>query len=492
MARSPSGWNGPTGGGSAASGSGAATRRPSRGTADAGFDLAAPPSRARRLTVGWLLLALSSLVIGGLLTILIVLSRTPGIQDVFPLIDFFEVALVVHVNVTVLVWFLSFAGVMWSFAGPDRLTGLGWTALGLCVTGTALITAAAFVTSGTPLMNNYVPVVEHPVFLVGLGVFGIGFSLLVVRGLLAVRPGVLLRDRETLRVGLVAALVVSVVSVLAVAGSWYGAPGGAEGEAYYEVLFWGGGHTIQFTYVLLMMVAWLWLASATGAPPRLSPSVVRALFVLGALPGLATIYIYLAYDVGSTEHLLGLTWLMRWGGGLATLPLGAAVAYAIVSSGTVSEGDRPRRNALIFSILLFGVGGVIGFLISGSDVTIPAHYHGSVIAVTMAFMGVTYHMLPRLGFAKPEGRMARLQPVIYGTGQLMHVLGLAWSGGYGVQRKTAGSAQGLESLQQVGGMAFMGLGGLLAVIGGILFLLVAYNAMRPRRRDAREAAATTG
>jgi cytochrome c oxidase subunit 1 len=31
-------------------------------------------------------------------------------------------------------------------------------------------------------------------------------------------------------------------------------------KAYYEILFWGGGHALQFTWTLLMLVGWLWLA----------------------------------------------------------------------------------------------------------------------------------------------------------------------------------------------------------------------------------------
>lgn len=119
-------------------------------------------------------------------------------------------------------------------------------------------------------------------------------------------------------------------------------------------------------------------------------------------------------------------------------------------------------------------------MISGSNVTIPAHYHGSIVAVTLAFMGITYHILPRLGFRQPAGKMARLQPALYGTGQMLHVLGLAWSGGYGVQRKTAGSAQALESIEKLAGMGLMGLGGLIAIVGGLLFLVVVFRAMWPR------------
>ena len=75
------------------------------------FTLPVPDCNAQRLSLGWLLLGLSALVIGGLFSLLIVLSRTPFFQEIIPWVNFFHTALVVHVNLTVLVWFLAFAGV---------------------------------------------------------------------------------------------------------------------------------------------------------------------------------------------------------------------------------------------------------------------------------------------------------------------------------------------------------------------------------------------
>ncbi|PKL95499.1 MAG: hypothetical protein CVV18_05265, partial [Gammaproteobacteria bacterium HGW-Gammaproteobacteria-8] len=63
-------------------------------------------------------------------------------------------------------------------------------------------------------------------------------------------------------------------------------------------------------------------------------------------------------------------------------------------------------------------------------------------------------------------------------GQLLHIAGLAWSGGHGVQRKTAGAAQGLNELAQILGMSVMGLGGLIAIIGGVIFLCAFGGALR--------------
>jgi hypothetical protein len=56
-------------------------------------------------------------------------------------------------------------------------------------------------------------------------------------------------------------------------------------------------------------------------------------------------------------------------------------------------------------------------------------------------------------------------------------------GGYGVQRKVAGAEQMLTTLPQKIGMGMMGLGGLIAVIGGLMFVLVCLQAMSRRARD---------
>jgi heme/copper-type cytochrome/quinol oxidase subunit 1 len=163
---------------------------------------------------------------------------------------------------------------------------------------------------------------------------------------------------------------------------------------------------------------------------------------------------------------------------VAILPIALAVLVSLRALRRVDATVRPLRAALVSSMLLFAAGGVIGMLISGNNVKIPAHYHGCIVGVTLALMGLVYHLLPRLGYGAPQGRMAVLQPVVYGAGQLMHIVGLVWSGGYGVQRKVAGAEQVLRSSGEIAGMGLMGLGGLLAIVGGLLFVVVVIRATR--------------
>jgi hypothetical protein len=227
-----------------------------------------------------------------------------------------------------------------------------------------------------------------------------------------------------------------------------------------------------------MLIGWIWLASSLGSNLRLSPRVVTLLFAIALLAVFLTPIIYLAYDVTSVEHHRLQTLLMRYGGGLVIGPIGLAVLWSIWPLPHLMPTARPLRSSLMASLLLFCAGGMIGFMISGSNVRIPAHYHGCIVGVTLAMMGMVYRLLPQLGFAAPQSRAAAWQPVIYGVGQLMHIVGLVWSGGYGVQRKVAGSEQVLRSTQEVWGMGLMGLGGLVAIVGGIMLLLIVLRSLR--------------
>jgi len=425
------------------------------------------------------LLGLSALVIGGIFTILVVLSRTPFFQEIIPWVDFFRTALVVHVNLTVLVWFLAFSGVLWSYTNSSRCLACGWTALLLSCIGTLIIVVAPFTGESHPLMNNYVPVLQNTVFFIGLAVFGAGFLLQVLRSCLTAFDNDNRSSGETsLRFGLFVAVVASLFALSALLLSWLGIDPGFEGLAYYDRLFWGSGHIIQFSHTQLMLVAWLWLASVSGAHLRLSPRVALFLFILGLQPVLAAPVIYLAFDVSSGQHLYWFIQLMKYGGAIAAVPIGVACTLAILERWRAHEGFEVERNALLFSLLLFGAGGAIGFMISGSTVTVPAHYHGSIVGVTIAFMGISYHLLPQLGYRKVSGRMARWQPGIYGGGQLMHIIGLAWSGGYNVARKSTDAERGIE---QIAGMGLMGFGGLVSIIGGITFLILVYQSLKAGR-----------
>ena len=431
-----------------------------------------PTSLAR----AWLWLGVMALIGSGLLAVLLVLSRTPGIQDVFPLKDLFRAALVVHVDLSVAVWFMAFAAVIWCSVGGGGLAWLGWSGFGLAALGTVLMTVSPFFPGAEPVLNNYIPVLKQPLFFASLWIFGVGMSLAVLRALITTWPARLLG--EPLRLGAFLGAVAAFLALAAFFWSWSMVPE-VDGTIYYEVLFWGGGHTLQFQHALLMVVAWLWIAGHLGRPSAVSPRAASVLFMVAAVPLLAVPAIYLLLPVGSLPHVELFAKLMEWGHPY----MGPLILLGALSLwGVRTVPAAPAKSAFVASFVLFALGGVLGYLIHGVNVVIPAHYHGSTVGVTLAFMGLAYALLPPLGFGRPEGRIAIWQPYVYGGGQLIHVLGLAWSGGYGVQRKVAGADQMLSTLPQKVGMGMMGLGGLIAVIGGLMFVLVCLKAMAWRRR----------
>ena len=427
----------------------------------------------------WLQLGVLALAIAGLFAILLVLSRSPGMDHFFPWIDFFRTALVVHVDQSVLIWFLAMGGVIWSLAdrgeGSRRFSSIAY---GLVLAGTIGMAISAFVGSGAPLMNNYIPVLQRPLFFISLGLVGVGIVLRLGLMLRRLRLSTLLGEQAKLiDIAAFTVAIACVTAVIVLGYTWAHLPAELDGAAYYEYLFWGAGHVLQFAYTQMLLLAWLLLMAACGAKIPVSPRVVNGLLLLGLLPVLWTIVIYSNYSPVSAEMRIAFTNLMKYGGGFPAIPIGLLVIYGLIRNrGNQTKIASPLRMALWMSLLLFGLGGLIAMMISGVNTVIPAHYHGSIVGVTLALMGFAYLLMPMLGYSNIEGRWATAQPVIYGVGQILHITGLALSGFMGIQRKTAGAAQGLESLKAKLAMGVVGIGGLLAVIGGIIFVWIMMRA----------------
>ncbi|TXT27016.1 MAG: putative cytochrome c oxidase subunit I [Gallionellaceae bacterium] len=451
---------------------------------DAGgpFVLPTPHPDNQKLAAGWLWLSFAALVGAGLFALFVVLARTPYVSDLFPTVDFFRSALVVHVDLSVLVWFFAFAGVLWSAASPPKLMPLGWIALLLAVAGILVVMLSPFVGAGGPIMNNYIPVLENKMFLTGLFLFGCSVGLLALRGLLTVPltgfgPG---REGGVLCFGLATAAFATVMALVAFAWAFATIPFFVKGLPYFEALFWGGGHVMQFSYTLLMMVGWLWLAAEYGARITMTPRIALAMFALGVAPVLLTPLIYSSYETNTSANMEMFITMMKAGGGLAVVPVGLAVMVAMWKHGYPDPEMGPLFGHLISSLILFAVGGGISFLIKDSNTIITAHYHGTGGGVSLSFMGMSLVLLHKLGYKVVNFKLALWMPYVYCVGQLMHIIGLLWSGGYGVQRKVAGADQGLQSFSQIAGMGLMGVGGLIAVVGGIMFLVVIYRALKER------------
>jgi len=447
------------------------------------YTLDVPTDYRRDLATVWFWLAVLTLLGAGIFSVLLVLARTPVVGELIPFVDFFHTALVIHVNLSSLVWILSFASVLWSLNIRPIFPWFAKSSFAVVLLGTLIITISPFLGSANALMSNYIPVLDDSLFLTGLIIFGLGIGLQVVFSMSAMtKVGVEITGQGVIRFGLNCAAIGVFVALAAFIWSYITLPQ-LSSEVYYELLFWSGGHVLQFTYTILMMVAWLWLSSSAGLSLPISPRVALFLFIVGLLSIFMTPLVYYAYDVTDVLHRQMFTMLMSFGGSLAIFPLSMAVLLSLFQIKPDSPKESSAHTALLTSLLLFGVGGMMGFMIDGNNVKIPAHYHGCIVGVSLALMGLSYQLLHALGFKAVNFKLSKVQLWLYSSGQFLHIAGLVWSGGYGVERKVAGAAQGLNSIERIAGMGIMGLGGLLSAIGGFMFIVIVLKAMISKRGE---------
>lgn len=144
--------------------------------------------------------------------------------------------------------------------------------------------------------------------------------------------------------------------------------------------------------------------------------------------------------------------------------------------------------------MLFLLGCLLGSLIRSDSTMVPAHYHGTVGAVTLAYMALGYRLLPAFGAPLGGGKLLRWQPPLYGVGLMILALALAWSGSLGVPRKTLHVDVLVQYPAYFAAMGLAGLGGLLAIVGAALFVTNVLRCLRasawprvprPARRDVR-------
>ncbi len=436
----------------------------------------------------WLGLAVGVLVLAGLFACLLVIGRMPPFDQLFsdPLI--FRRGLIVHVDLALVAWFYAFLTGMWFLLPSSGSSRAAHRSVQVAVIGIAMMVAGAGVPSAPPVLSNYIPVIDHPLFLCGLITFFAGVSLAFLdRRLL---PGNEVASGpvpmpEAARPGLRAAALAFLLAMATLLMTWVTTPPELPTATYYEFLFWGGGHILQVASVMGMVVAWLLLLnSALGRAPieRRTGSILFGLLLLPLFAGPV-----LAGIGGATAtYRAGFTLLMRW----AIFPMVSVFLILCIRALVQSarEGRLPERGLLDPRLVGFYVsagltvlGFILGSQIRGSNTMVPAHYHASIGAVTASFMAVTWVIAGPLGISLKTARrkaLAGWQPAIFGIGQMIFAAGFGWAGAHGMARKTYGTEQQIHSTAEYAGLAVMGMGGLLAVVGGVLFLYLVVVAWR--------------
>lgn len=433
----------------------------------------------------WFLFSVSSLLFSGLLALVLCLARVPFLQGLVWDPGIFRRFLVIHVNLGLGVWLHTFMAALFCLLPAPRSAGpAGWF---VSLAGVVLMIASGFARSAAPVLSNYVPVLAHPLFLAGLVIFWGGIALVLIGGgrLLPSRAaeGILPSAAES---GFRAGGLAFLIGMAVTATAYFATPQGLAEESYFEMLFWGGGHVLLFSSEAVKLGVWLVLVSALAGREPVSRGISTALFALLMAGPAASLY-FMKYETAASEYRQFFTEIMRWGIFPVSLAfLGFCIA-ALVRARHAGFGLRlsdVRTSGFLASALLTVLGFVFGAFIRSPSTLVPAHYHASMGAVTVAFMTMAFVLLPVFGFRIPERweSKAALQPAIFGIGQALFAAGFAMAGAVGMGRKIYGQEQQVKGMLDYAGLAVMGLGGVIAVAGGILFLAVIIAAVRGERR----------
>jgi hypothetical protein len=411
-----------------------------------------------RLSYTWCTIGVFALAISGLYSIALVALRSPGLSDLIANKDFFKTALVVHVDLSVLVWMLAGSCVIWlqhisNSAIEDAVRMISKLAFaGIIIILISPLTSL----EATPILNNYIPMLDNFWFVLGLSIFAC--SVLIISILTLPNTGSIIFIASSLCLILsYQKLQNEIIYPMDLHG-------------FYEMLFWSPGHILQFLYMHTMHQSLITILSPKPHFPRLNKiaSFSNLLMALLILPA------HFFYNIDSAEFITFCTNHMKYAGGIAASGILLSIICELLYS------DSSWKIGAIFSLTLFGIGGVIGLLISGTNVTIPAHYHGSVVGISLSIMCLVYFLL---GVKDKLLFWSKIQIIVYSIGQVLHIGGLAWSGGYGVLRKDPSTALSIKAKISMG---IMGLGGMLAVIGGLMFVVICVRRILEQNKERKE------
>ena len=152
-------------------------------------------SAVQRELIGWAWLAVGALAVAGVFALLLALSRIPGMEKTpFWPIDFFYKGLVIHVVFSLVIWLQGVFAFLVSvatlkLAGDDvRAAPLGRIGQGAVLVAFPCLFAPAFLEATQPELTNYIPIIRHPAYDIGLLALALGVLAPVVR-LLVNLPG---------------------------------------------------------------------------------------------------------------------------------------------------------------------------------------------------------------------------------------------------------------------------------------------------------------
>ena len=462
------------------------------------------------------------LLVGAVGAVLLALTRWEAVHllsDVW----YYRILTLHGINMLIF-WILFFEVAILYFCCTSLLNArlyskkLAWVGFALMVIGALLTNYIILVGQGDVLMTSYVPLKAHPLFYLGMILVAvgtlIGIFIFFATIYIARRDRTYEGSMPLVTFGALCAAIIGVFTLIHGAAAliptftwavgWTPMPD----AGWYRVTWWGLGHPAQQVNLCAMVAVWYFLASVTTGAKPLNETVSRGAFVLYILfinlasahhllvdPGLSA-----SWKIWNTSYAMYLAVLASLIHGF-TIPASIEVAQrvkgfvkGIFNWLTSAPWSDPGFSSVVLSMIIFGfIGGITGVTIGTEQINIiahntlrvPGHFHATVVGgTTLAFMGLTYYVVPLI-FQKEFyfKKLARIQPYLFGGGIVLLSIGMSFAGSYGVPRRhydvdfsNALLPAGFDAAAHFM-LGIVGIGGVIAFLGRLLFLLLTVAAV---------------
>jgi cytochrome c oxidase subunit 1 len=457
------------------------------------------------------------LLIGGVLALLVTLTRWPAVH-LLPADGFYQ-ALTAHGLDMLIFWIIFFEIAILYFTSSTILRcrlatpRIAWLGFALMIIGVATVNIAILGGDSSVMMTSYVPMPANPKFYLGLILFAVGALLgcFIFLGTLVIAKAE--RTYEgSIPLVTFGALTACIIAIFTIASGaiiliptflWSIGYVSHIDPLMYRVIWWAMGHSSQQINVAAHVSVWYAIAAIVFGAKPMSERVSRGAFLL---------YI-LFLQLASAHHILvdpGISseWKIFNTSYAMYLAVLASMIHGLTVPGSIEVAQRgkgfnkglfewirkapwgnPVFSGMFMSLIGFGfIGGISGVVMGTEQINIiihntiyvPGHFHATVVlGTTLAFMALTYFLIPTLFKRELIWKgLVKWQPYLFGFGMAVFTLTMMGAGTMGVERRHwdmafTGSALGY----QYPGSAYLmmglvGISGMVAIVGGALYILI--------------------
>jgi len=414
-----------------------------------------------------------------------------------------------HGVLNVLVWttffisgFLPFISAR-SYAMPLVSPRLGWLTFWLMLVGLVIAAVPLVGNAATVMFTFYAPLKANWAFYVGLTLVVVGTWLITLRLALSQRAWRLAHQGVRTPLAAFMSLVTMAMWTLASVGiaaemlflliPWsLGLVSGTD-PLLARTLIWLTGHPIVYFWLLPAYISWYTLVPRQAGGKLFSDPMARGSFLLFLLLSAPLGLHHQVADPGIHEGWKLVQAFLTFAVFFPSLLTFFNVVASLEGAGRARGGKGwfawfgrlpwgdPSLAAQLLAMLTFCAGGIGGLinasysmnLVVHNTTYVVGHFHTTVgTAVTLTYMGISYWLVPHLaGRALWSRRMALAQCWIWFVGMLifstvLHELGLR-----GMPRRTMISQAAYFQPEWKALLPWVGVGGTLLFISGILYLL---------------------